>query len=100
MSSLDNLIDQENRHLGGGPLGRRTKFVEAEPTRLRPALGEISQNQRRQPLRNTSNKPQVNYNVCLTFRSISRYNGVCPIERFLDLPPPPYHLDLICITWI
>ena len=63
MSSLDNLIDQENRPQGGGPLGRRTKVVEAEPTRLRSALGEISQNQRRQPLRNTSNKPQVNYNI-------------------------------------
>lgn len=58
MSSLDNLIDQENRPQGGGPLGRRTKVVEVEPTRLRSALGEISQNQRRQPLRNTSNKPQ------------------------------------------
>lgn len=59
MSSLDNLIDQENRPLGGGPLGRRTKTVsEAEPVRLRSALGEICQNQRRQPLRNNGNKPQ------------------------------------------
>ena len=59
MSALDNLIDQENRPLGGGPLGRRTKVVEAEPSRSRSALGEISQNSRRQPLRNNGNKPQV-----------------------------------------
>lgn len=54
---MENLIDQENRPLGGGPLGRRTKATEAEPTRTRAVLGEISQNIRRQPLRNNGNKP-------------------------------------------
>lgn len=54
---MENLIDQENRPLGGGPLGRRTKATEAEPTRTRAVLGEISQNIRRQPLRTNGNKP-------------------------------------------
>ena len=56
MSSLDHLIDQENRPQGGGL--RRVKG-EAEP-RPRAVLGEINQNRGRQANNRThGNKPQV-----------------------------------------
>jgi len=59
MSSMQSFSDQENRPLGGGPLGgRRGKAAsEVEPARPRAVLGEISLNPRRQPLR-ANGKPQ------------------------------------------
>ena len=58
MSSLDHLIDQENRPQGGGL--RRVKG-EAEP-RPRAVLGEINQNRGRQANNRThGNKPQVDF---------------------------------------
>jgi len=60
---MENIIDQENRPHGGGPLaGRRGKqLAAAQVDQLqprRPVLGEINQNSRRnQPLRNQA-KPQ------------------------------------------
>merc|ERR1712126_410505 len=59
MASMQSFSDQENRPLGGGPLGgRRGKAAsEVEPARPRAVLGEISLNPRRQPLR-ANGKPQ------------------------------------------
>jgi len=66
MSAMDNIIDQENRPLGGGPLGRRSKLMTHEteaPARPRAVLGEISQNVRRQSSRNISNKSQGTFSI-------------------------------------
>lgn len=60
MSSLDHLIDQENRPQGGGL--RRVKG-EAEP-RPRAVLGEINQNRGRQANNRThGNKPQGSFSI-------------------------------------
>jgi len=70
MSAMDNVFDQENRPLGGGPLGRRSNKLlahEADPAAARPqqraVLGEISQNVRRQSTRNISNKSQGTFSI-------------------------------------
>jgi len=67
MSAMENHFDQENRPLGGGPLGRRSKLVGQEPeapTRTtRAVLGEINQNVRRQSSRNISNKSQGSFSI-------------------------------------
>jgi len=67
---MENLIDQENRPLGGGPLGgRRSKLINhdvdsaAVQARPRAVLGEISQNVRRQSNRNISNKSQGSFSI-------------------------------------
>lgn len=63
---MENMIDQENRPLGGGPLGgRRGKQLEADqPRTSRPVLGEINQNLRRnQPLRNQAKSQGSTFSI-------------------------------------
>jgi len=62
MSMNERVMDQENRPFGGGPLGRKPGG-DVGRQRMRPVLGEISQNVGRTAFRTNGNKSQGSFSI-------------------------------------
>lgn len=79
-------MDQENRPLGGGPLGRKTVLGETKNGRLRtrPVLGEISQNVDKSVFRTNGNKSQA-FNIFCDDTANSKPSHITRSQRISTL---------------